>query len=119
MFNIAVEWLDENKSRARFVLPGRHEWSAQHVSDLIQVLAQVREEMTPAVSQEPPRPAEIEPLHAPRYITELHQFSGGTVFEFRHPSLGWLEFVLPSLERTRIARFLADQENAWQRFRRP
>ena len=38
MFNVIVEWLDEGKSRARFALPGRVEWSAQHVDELIRVL---------------------------------------------------------------------------------
>ena len=117
MFNVIVEWLDEGKSRARFALPGRVEWSAQHVDELIRVLAQIREEMSPPVPEEPPLVGEVEPLHAPRYATELHQFSGGTVFEFRHPALGWLEFLLPSAERSRIARFLAEQESAWQRYR--
>jgi hypothetical protein len=117
MFNVVVEWLDERKSRARFTLPGRQEWSAQHISDLIQVLSEIRAEMSPAVPEEPPSPHEIKPLHDPRYATLLHPFSGGTVFEFRHPSLGWLEFVVPSLERTRIARFLAEQESAWQQYR--
>lgn len=119
MYNLLVEWLDENKSRARFALPGRREWNAQHITDLIQVLSEIRAEMTPAVPEEPPRMHELEALHNPRYATELHQFSGGTVFEFRHPSLGWLEFVLPSLERNRIARFLAEQEAAWERYRGP
>ncbi len=115
MYNLIVEWLDERKSRARFALPGRREWTAEHVSELIQVLAQIREEMSPPVSEEPP-PLH-EPLHDPRYATELHPISGGTLFELRHPSLGWLDFVLPSLERTRISRFLAEQEEAWQRVR--
>ena len=116
MYNVMVEWINEEKSRARFTLPGRREWTAQHVTDLINVLAQIREEMSQPVADEPP-PVH-EPLHAPRYATELHPFSGGTLFEFRHPSLGWLEFVVPSVERTRISRFLAEQEAAWQRFRR-
>ena len=115
MYNVVVEWLDEDKSRARFALPGRREWTAQHVSDLIRILAQIREEMTPAVSEEPP--GLHEPLHDPRYATELHPFSGGTLFEFRHPSLGWLDFVVPSTERTRIVRFLAEQEVTWERAR--
>jgi hypothetical protein len=115
MYNLLVEWLDQDKSRARFALPARKEWSAQHVSDLIQVLAQIREEMTPRVAEEPP-PLH-EPLHDPRYATELHPFSGGTLLEFRHPSLGWLEFVLPSRERTRISRSLAEQEATWQEYR--
>jgi hypothetical protein len=119
MFNIVVEWQDENKSRARFALPGRHEWTAQHIDGLIRVLAEIREDMSPAVPEDPPAPSAIEPLHAPRYVTELHRFSGGTVFEFRHPALGWLEFVLPSTERSRISRFLAEQESAWQGYRRP
>ncbi len=84
---------DEECRCARFALPGRVEWNAQHVDDLIRVLAEIR------------------------YVTELHRFSGGTVFEFRHPALGWLEFVLPSAERSRISRFLAEQESAWQRYR--
>ena len=117
MFNVVVEWQDEEKTRARFALPGRMEWSARHVDELIRVLAEIREEMSPAVPEEPPTQSEIQPLHAPRYVTELHQFSGGTVFEFRHPALGWLEFLLPSAERGRIARFLEEQESAWQRYR--
>lgn len=115
MYNVLVEWLDEEKTRARFSLPGRTQWSAQNVSDLIQVLSEIRAEMSPPVPEEPP--AVIAPLHNPRYATELHRFSGGTVFEFRHPALGWLEFIVPSLERGRISRFLAEQENAWERFR--
>lgn len=115
MYNVVVEWLDEERTRVRFQLPGRHEWNAQNVSDLIQVLSEIRAEMSPPVPESPPET--LEPLHDPRYITELHRFSGGTVFEFRHPALGWLEFVLPSLERSRISRFLAEQESAWERFR--
>ena len=57
-------------------------------------------------------------LHDPRYATELHPFSGGTLLEIRHPALGWMEFVLPSLERIRITRSLTEQEEAWQRSRR-
>ncbi len=115
MFNMLVEWQDEKKSRARFSLPGRQEWKAEHITALIQVLGEIRQEMTPEVSTEPPPPYAVEPLHDPRYITELHPFSGGTVLEVRHPSLGWMEFVLPSLERNRIARSLAEQEAAWQK----
>jgi hypothetical protein len=118
MFHVVVEWLDEEKSLARFMLPGRQEWRAEHITALISVLSEIRAEMSPAVPEEPPAPHEVEALHAPRYVTQLHEFSGGTLFEFRHPSLGWLEFVLPSLERMRIAALLAEQEAAWQRFRR-
>jgi len=117
MFNIVVEWVDQEKSRARFALPGRQEWRVEHITALINVLAEIRAEMTPEVPEEPPSPYEVEALHAPRYATELHRFSGGTVLEFRHPSLGWLEFVLPSFERHRMSNFLAEQEAAWQRLR--
>lgn len=116
MYNVAVEWLDEEKSSARFALPGRQQWTAQHVSDLIRILAEIRAEMMPAVSEAPP-PVH-EPLHDPLYATELHPFSGGTLLELRHPSLGWLEFVLPSVERKRIASSLAEQESAWQSYGR-
>jgi hypothetical protein len=117
MFNVVVEWLDEDKTRARFNLPGRQEWRAEHIDALIQLLAEIRAEMAPPVSEEPPR-VHADALHNPRYATELHTFSGGTLLEIRHPALGWMDFVLPSLERTRITRFLAEQEQAWQRFRR-
>lgn len=117
MFNVIVEWVDEEKTRARFSLPGRTEWRAEHVSALIQVLAEIREEMSPPVSPDPPPLRGSDALHNPRYATELHTFSGGTLLEIRHPSLGWMDFVLPSLERRRISRFLAEQEEAWERFR--
>jgi hypothetical protein len=84
---------------------------------LIQLLAEVRSEMSPPVSEEPPQ-VHPDALHNPRYATQLHQFSGGTLLEFRHPSLGWMDFVLPSLERQRITRFFSEQEETWQRFGR-
>lgn len=117
MYNVVVEWLDEEKSRARFALPGRLEWRAEHVTALINLLAEIRAQMSPEVAEEPPA-VHGAALHAPRYAIELHPFSGGTLFEFRHPSLGWLDFVVPSVERPRISRLLVEQEDAWQRLRR-
>ena len=117
MFNVVVEWLDQDKSRARFSLPGRQEWRAEHIDVLIQLLGEIRAEMSPAVSEQPPA-VHADALHNPRYATELHTFSGGTLLEVRHPSLGWIDFILPSLERVRITRSLAEQEDIWQRFRR-
>lgn len=116
MFNVVVEWLDQDKSRARFSLPGRQEWRAEHIDALIQLLGEIRAEMSPAVSEQPPA-VHADALHNPRYATELHTFSGGTLLEIRHPSLGWMEFILPSLERVRITHSLAEQEETWQRFR--
>lgn len=117
MLNIVVEWLDEQKSRARFALPGRQEWKAEHVTTLINVLTEIREEMGPPVPDDPPGLHEVQAVHDPRYATQLHQFSGGTLLDFRHPALGWLAFVLPSFERGRILRSLADQEAQWQGLR--
>jgi hypothetical protein len=117
MYNVVVEWLDEEKTRARFSLPGRQEWRAEHIDALIQVLAEIRAEMSPQVASDPPQ-VRRDALHNPRYATELHQFSGGTLLEIRHPALGWMDFVLPSLERVRITRFLSEQEDAWQRLKR-
>jgi len=116
MFNVIVEWLDPEKTRARFSLPGRQEWRAEHIDALIQLLAEVRAEMAPAVAEEPPQVHSVA-LHNPRYATELHTFSGGTLLEIRHPSLGWMDFILPSQERIRISGFLAEQEQRWQKFR--
>ena len=53
MFNVMVEWIDEEKTRARFSLPGRQEWSAQHVGELIRVLSEIRAEMSPPPEQAP------------------------------------------------------------------
>jgi hypothetical protein len=117
MYNVVAEWLDEEKSRARFALPGREEWRAEHVTALMHVLAEIRAQMSPAVAEEPPS-LHVEVLHDPRYATALHPFSGGTLLEFRHPSLGWMDFVLPSRERVRISRLLIEQEEAWQRYPR-
>ena len=113
MFLISVEWLDEAKTRARFSLPGREEWRAEHIDALMQVLAQVREEMSPPVAPEPPQLQEAQALHDPRYRTTLHPFSGGSLLSFRHPSLGWLPFLLPSLERRNIVTILEQQEQTW------
>jgi hypothetical protein len=114
MFEVHVEWLDEQKSHARFCLPGREEWSVEHITALMQVLGQIREEMTPAVPEEPPQLAQAQFLHAPRYRTVLHEFSGGSLIQFRHPSLGWLPFLLPSVERKRIVQFFSIQEDEWE-----
>ena len=112
MFHVMVQWLDEGKTRARFSLPGREEWKAEHIDALMQVLGEIRAEMAPAVPDEPP--ASVPFLHAPRYRTTLHEFSGGSLMEFRHPALGWLPFLLPSAERRRIAESLTTQEDEWE-----
>ena len=116
MFMISVEWADEAKTRARFNLPGREEWRAEHLDALMQVLAQIREEMSPPVAAEPPQPQEV--MHDPRYRAELHPFSGGSLISFRHPSLGWLPFLLPSLERRNIVTILERQEQTWNEIAR-
>jgi hypothetical protein len=51
MFQVEVNWLDEQKSRASFSLPGREEWQVEHLNALIEVLAEIRAQMTPAVSE--------------------------------------------------------------------
>ena len=116
MFTISVEWLDEAKTRARFNLPGREEWRAEHVDALMHVLAQIREEMCPPVAAEPPAAPEV--MHDPVYRAELHTFSGGSLISFRHPSLGWLPFLLPSLERRNIVTILEEQEQTWSQIGR-
>ena len=55
MFQVMVEWVDEAKTRARFALPGRDEWKVEHIDALMHLLGQIREEMTPAVPDEPPQ----------------------------------------------------------------
>ena len=114
MFHVMVEWLDDAKTRARFALPGREEWKVEHLDALVQVLSEIRQQMTPAVPEEPPQLNETHFLHAPRYRTVLHEFSGGTLMQFRHPSLGWLPFLMPSFERRRITEYFHTQEVEWE-----
>src|SRR3981081_1618522 len=113
MFQVGGQLLDEHKSRAKIALPGREEWKVEHITALMQVLGQVREEMMPAVPEEPPQLQETRFLHAPSYKTDLHEFSGGTLIQFRHPSLGWLPFLLPSVERKKIEEYFAIQAVQW------
>ena len=113
MYLISVEWLDEAKTRARFSLPGRAEWRAEHIDALMRALAEIRESMSPQVADEPPQLREALALHDPRYASELHTFSGGTLLSIRHPSLGWLPFLLPSAQRQRIAASFEEQESQW------
>jgi hypothetical protein len=53
MYNVVVEWLDEERTRARFQVPGRNEWNAQNVADLIRVLSEIRAQMSPPPEQVP------------------------------------------------------------------
>ena len=113
MYLISVEWLDEAKTRARFSLPGRAEWRAEHIDALMRALAEIRESMSPQVADEPPQLREALALHDPRYASELHTFSGGTLLSIRHPSLGWLPFLLPSVQRRKMVTILEEQEQTW------
>jgi hypothetical protein len=117
MYLISVEWLDEARTRARFSLPGRTEWRAEHIDALMRALAEIRESMTPQVADDPPQLREAQALHDPRYRTELHEFSGGTLLSIRHPQLGWLPFLLPSVQRRRMVTVLEEQEQTWSNLR--
>ena len=119
MFQVEVRWLDEQKSRAGFSLPGREEWTAEHITALMRLLGEIREQMSPGVPEAPPPLPQLPPLHAPRYRTVLHEFSGGSLIQFRHPSLGWLQFLLPSIERRRMAEHFASQEAEWEHLHWP
>jgi hypothetical protein len=117
MYLISVEWLDEDRTRARFSLPGRTEWRAEHIDALMQALAEIREGMSPPVAEDPPQLREALALHDPRYRSELHPFSGGTLLSIRHPSLGWLPFLLPSVQRRHMVTILEEQEQTWSGIR--
>ena len=117
MYLISVEWLDEAKTRARFSLPGRTEWRAEHIDALMHALAEIREGMSPQVAEDPPQLREVQALHDPRYRTELHTFSGGTLLSIRHPQLGWLPFLLPSAQRRAMVTILEEQESTWNHLR--
>ena len=102
-----------------FSLPGREEWTVEHITALLRLLGEIREQMSPGVPETPPSLPLRPPEHAPRYRTVLHEFSGGSLIQFRHPSLGWLEFLLPSIERRRMAEHFATQESQWEHMHPP
>lgn len=114
MADIAVQWIDDKKSKARFEIPQQGEWTAESITSLMQVLAQIRQSMTPEVPPDPPLLQMVEAIPDPRWWVQLDQFSGGTLLLLRHPSLGWLPFLLPIHERKRISELLAQQEAAFQ-----
>ena len=118
MFNVVVEWLDAREVACPLLPPRQAGMERrEHRGPDPPARADPRGDVAAGF---PGAAAGIHPdaLHNPRYATELHPFSGGTLLEIRHPSLGWMDFVLPSLERARITRFLSEQEEAWKHFRR-
>lgn len=114
MTSIEVTWPDAERSRAVFTVPQEEEWTVKSITELMRVLAQIREGMTPEVPLDPPLLQPVHAIDSPRWWTSLEQLSGGTLFLFRHPSLGWLSFLLPSHERNRISALLAEQEVFFQ-----
>ena len=100
MYNVVVEWLDEHKIRARFSLPGRQEWRAEHIDALIQILAEIRSEMAPRCRRSRRRSTATRCTTALRHPAPF--VLGRHAARNPPPALGWMDFVLPSLERARI-----------------
>jgi len=63
------------------------------------VLAQIREEMSPAVATEPPQLQEVQALARPALPHGAPPVLGWLAVLFPAPLARWLPFLLPSLER--------------------
>jgi hypothetical protein len=112
VMDITVEW-NADKSRAQFTCPQQAEWTVQTVTDLMQVLGQIRAEMSPAVPDDPPLLETVSALHDPRWWSNLEDMSGGSLLLIRHPALGWLPFLLPIESRTKMIEIFQEQERLY------
>lgn len=63
---------------------------------LIQMLANMREQMQPPVRESDPQAGErIDAKLDPRWVLQTESFLGGAALHIRDPGLGWLAYVLP------------------------
>lgn len=70
--------------------------SAMTIEWLIQMLANMREQMQPPVRESDPQFNEcINAKIDPRWILQTEAFLGGAALHIRDPGLGWLAYALP------------------------
>ena len=79
--------------------------SASDLDELIARAAVLRAGQTPPHSTEAPKQAEA--ILNPQWFTCLVE--PGTLFQVRHPGLGWLSFVIPPNERAQLLGILLNQ----------
>lgn len=76
---------------------------------LIQQLSNAREELRPPVVNDAPLGVPVKSIVDPRYYTEPHAETGGTILMLRHPGFGWVTFLLPPEERDRLSGYFTKQ----------
>lgn len=70
--------------------------SAATIEWLIQMLANMREQMQPPVRESDPQAVEkIDAKLDPRWVLQTEAFLGGAALHIRDPGLGWLAYALP------------------------
>lgn len=79
--------------------------SASELEALIDAAAFRRASMRPA----PPvqAPEECDPVHNPAWFT--FPTEKGSVLRFRHPGLGWIDYLIPAQERAHLLSLLLNQ----------
>ncbi|WP_321904423.1 hypothetical protein [Paraburkholderia tropica] len=66
------------------------------LSEHINVLANVRENLLPPVRPDDPQPGEtVAAIVDPRWHVSHEPFIGGALLQIRHPAFGWLGYGLP------------------------
>lgn len=70
--------------------------SAITIEQLIQVLANMREQMQPPVRESDPQFGDrVDAKLNPRWVLQTETFVGGAALHVRDPGLGWLAYALP------------------------
>lgn len=82
------------------------------VDKLIAGLAELRAQMVPAVPEDVPVRQSMSALADPRWYSEVEPLSGGHLFTYRDPGLGWRAIVLSSYSGLKLRDLLGNQTDA-------
>lgn len=80
--------------------------SARELDDLISAACKRRIEIEPEVTHVRPAPP-VDAVNDPRWYAQGG--ADGTLFQIRHPALGWLAFWLPPDSRAPLLKLLMEQ----------
>jgi hypothetical protein len=79
--------------------------TADQLDELLARVAKHRASLQPGPPNEHPKPTDV--VVNPAWYTGL--VDAGTLFQIRHPGLGWLAFLIPANERAHLLSLLLRQ----------
>lgn len=82
--------------------------NALQLDALIEGLVAARAQLRPHVPAQPPA-GPVQAILDPHYWTKREPDSGMCLLMLRHPGMGWCSFMLPAVERDRLAQYLVNQ----------